>query len=173
MMLSVTAVPVVRGRRSCNDLSRAIISALLVPGLFGLLVVRGKITAALNGSFKVEIAPLELVVGKASAAGCVVYLTNCDDWLHYRCTVMENRMKVFVVRLLATTMITRFYFMNVYRPINITLGHMLSTREQRARVLVHKVKAGDHCCCQQPNDKYFHTILHHGASVVQPVIAVS
>ena len=66
MMLSVTAVPVVRGRRSRKDLSRAIISALLVPELFGLLVVRGKLTAAWNGSFKVEIAPLELVVGKIS-----------------------------------------------------------------------------------------------------------
>ena len=66
MMLSVTAVPVVRGRRSRKDLSRAIISALLVPELFGLLVVRGKLTAAWNGSFKVEIAALELVVGKTS-----------------------------------------------------------------------------------------------------------
>lgn len=61
-LLAVRAVPHRSGRRSRPHLAMALLGALLVPGLLGVLFVRGKMTAALHGDFKLELSPIELVL---------------------------------------------------------------------------------------------------------------
>lgn len=62
-LLTVKAVAQDHRRHSRPHLMFALVSALLVPGLLGVLFVRGKMTAALHGDFKVELSPIELLIG--------------------------------------------------------------------------------------------------------------